>query len=103
MHRTYDVAQFQEDPHPGADLSAFVIVKGFHQLDIVTKIIERRGDRSYGLTSADKAEKRRYSNGVIFATTLNTDSFAKETCLESNPSFSCDEPFAMSYHTGELI
>ena len=57
------LSTFTFDPALGAELHVFVTIKGFNQLAIVQKIMERKGEKSLGLTANDNASQRRYSTG----------------------------------------
>jgi hypothetical protein len=100
MTNHLDVSTFQYDDSLGRRLNAFVVVKGFNQLAIVAKIIRRKGNKSYGLTSVDRVSQRRYSDGHIAFTSLDTDEFGEDT-LEL--ALDSTEPFEIDLHDGQLI
>jgi hypothetical protein len=74
-------------------LEVLLIIKGFHQLAIVAKIIARKGNRSLGLTVADDASMRMYSLGVIAQLTLPLTSFEEQDLSSAIWRVDCAEPF----------
>jgi hypothetical protein len=99
MTNHLDVSTFQYDDSLGRRLNAFVVIKGFNQLAIVDKIIRRKGNKSYGLTSVDRVSQRRYSDGHIAFTSLDTDTFGEHTLELALVS---TEPFEIDLHEGQL-
>ena len=86
------VATYTYDRTLGADLQVIVSIKGFNQLAIVQKIIERKGQKSFGLTANENASTRRYSTGKLLLTDLDRAGF-DETLLTDAPSIDCLEPY----------
>ncbi len=99
MSMHLDVSTFAEDAELGTDLDAFLVVKGFNQLAIVAKIIERKGNKAYGLTSITDVTARRYSEGLVAHTSLSLDSF-DDRSLASR--LECTEPFEVAMDTNRL-
>jgi hypothetical protein len=85
-----DISSFDQDEQLGADHQVFVAIKGFNQLAIVAKIIERKGVKAYGLTATTNVANRRYSSGVIALTKLDRDSFGDHTL---GTTLDCIEPY----------
>lgn len=77
----------------GADLQVCVTIKGFNQLAIVRKIMERKGQKSLGLTANDNASQRRYSTGKILFTNLDRVRFDDGMLVADAPHIDCLEPY----------
>lgn len=86
------------DKELGADLHLFVTIKGFNQLAIVRKIIERKGQKSFGLSASSDANKRRYSTGQILLTDLNRCRFDDAIFETGRQSITCLEPYHLAIH-----
>src|SRR5829696_3025863 len=87
-----DLLEYEYSESLGQDVTVFLVIKGFHQLDIVKKIIKRKGYRGYGLTAAQNVKERRYSNGCILATKLDRGIF-NDDLLSTADRIDCLEPF----------
>lgn len=88
-----DLATYTLDQTLGAELQVFVTIKGFNQAAIVQKIMERKGEKSLGLTASDNASQRRYSTGKILMTDLDRGCFDDALLLVGAPSIDCLEPY----------
>ncbi len=77
----------------GTGLHVSVTIKGFNQLAIVQKIIERKGQKSLGLTANDNASLRRYSTGKILLTDLDREAFDDTMLVADRQSIDCLEPY----------
>lgn len=88
-----DISTFKTDSSLASDLSVYIVVKGFNQQAITNKIIQRKGARGIGLTVHDDPMKRRYSQGLVFLTTLNTTEISFNDVLSSSWRYQCFEPF----------
>lgn len=95
MSNHLDLAAFEEDAMLGVDLDAFLVVKGFNQAAIVAKIIERKGNKAFGLTSITDVTERRYSDGLVAHASLGVDSL-EEASLKNR--LECTEPFEVDLH-----
>ena len=87
------LSNYSLDQTLGAELPVFVTIKGFNQLAIVQKIIERKGQKSLGLTANDNASLRRYSTGKILLTDLARSYFDDALLVAGAPSIECLEPY----------
>lgn len=94
-----DVSVFEYDETLAHDRQAFVVVKGFGQLDIVAKIIQRQGSKSFGLTAVNNVAERRYSKGRIALASLDTDAFDELTLQQA---LTCTEPFEVMVQDGQM-
>jgi hypothetical protein len=98
MQQTESINDYEYDDDLGRDLRVWLVIKGFNQLAIVQKIIERNGSKAYGLTATTNVSERKYSNGQIVLTDLNLDHFDKKTLATSTLRISCIEPFDLAIH-----
>ncbi|MEL7157363.1 MAG: hypothetical protein AAFN30_12285 [Actinomycetota bacterium] len=90
-----DVAGYEVDADLGRDASVFITIKGFNQQAIVRKIIERKGQKTLGLTAADDASKRRYSTGRVVFTELGMDALSDELLADLD-AIECVEPYHLT-------
>lgn len=90
---THFLSDFTISDALGRNLYAFVTIKGFNQLAIVKKIIERKGKKSLGLTAASNASERRYATGNILLTTLDQERLDETTLADSVQRIDCLEPY----------
>ncbi|KAA3647835.1 MAG: hypothetical protein DWQ07_02290 [Chloroflexi bacterium] len=90
MVNRLDISTFEYDESLASDRNVFVAIKGFGQLAIVKKIIERKGAKAYGLTSVTDVSQRRYSSGLIAYTNLERNVFDDATL---DFSMECTEPY----------
>ena len=74
-----DIDGFEYDDSLATQRRVFVVLKGTGQLAIVEKIIERKGNKRYGLTAVTNVAERRYSEGLIALTGLDRDTFDEDT------------------------
>ena len=88
-----DLATYTLDETVGTDLCVSVTIKGFNQLAIVRKIMERKGEKSLGLTANDNASLRRYSTGKILLTDLARPCFDDAMLGADSTSINCLEPY----------
>lgn len=91
--RQEDLSTYAIDQTLGADMHVCVTIKGFNQLAIVRKIIERKGQKSLGLTASDNASQRRYSTGKILLTDLDRASFAETMLADATQHIESLEPY----------
>jgi hypothetical protein len=95
--RHEDLLSYKPDHSVGDGLHVFLMVKGFNQKDIVAKIIERQGQRAYGLTAAHDPADRRYGVGHIVGTYLDAPAFNAATIADSEHTVTCLEPFSVAF------
>ena len=93
MAEHLDIGEFDDDESLAAQRSAFLVLKGTGQLAIVKKIIERNGNKRYGLTAVTNVSERRYSTGRIALTPLDRDSFDEPTLAIH---LECTEPYEIA-------
>ena len=87
------ISTYTIDQELGVGMPVFVTIKGFNQLAIVQKIIERKGQKSLGLTANDNASQRRYSSGKILLTDLDRNDFNDAMLVDKEQCIDCLEPF----------
>lgn len=91
--RYVDVATLKSNDMLASDYRVFLVIKGFNQSAIVRKIIERKGNKAFGLSSLSDITKRRYSKGLIGLASLNAmslDDSVFECRIESTEPFDVD-------------
>ncbi len=93
MAEHLDIASFDYDASLAQDRPVFVALKGFGQLAIVNKIIERKGNKRFGLTAVGNVADRRYSTGLIALTRLDAESFDEGTLAVH---LECTEPYEIA-------
>jgi hypothetical protein len=96
------LSTYTVDQSLGADLHVFVTIKGFNQLAIVQKIIERKGQKSLGLTASDNASQRRYSTGKILLTDLARSCFDDAMLVAGAQGIDCLEPYHVAMKDARL-
>lgn len=99
MTEYLDVAAFDYDASLGVDRRAFIVLKGFNQLAIVKKIVERKGNKTFGLTAVTNVTERRYSQGLVAFASLGTEAFDGDALA---PRLECTEPFEVSVRGDDL-
>src|SRR3954452_7964501 len=87
------LSSYTFDPALGAELHVCVTIKGFNQLAIIQKIMERKGQKSLGLTANDNASMRRYSTGKILLTDLDRGCLDDAMLVAGAPGIDCLEPY----------
>lgn len=92
-----DLLNFSVDDGLARDQQVFLLIKGFDQQRVVEKIIQRKGARDFGLTSASNPAERRYSTGIIVIASLDCDSFSSDTLVKSSFNIECIEPFGITF------
>src|SRR4051794_34462349 len=98
----FDVAALAYDEDLARALEVLLVVKGFHQLSIVEKIIARRGDRSQGLTPLENVAARQYSQGVVARLSLGASALTPRDLAAAPWRVDCVEPFDVALHGGDL-
>lgn len=88
-----DLSTYAFDKELGAGLHVFVTIKGFNQLAIVQKIMQRKGQKSLGLTASDNVSERRYSTGKILLTDLDRCCLDESMLAANAQSIDCLEPY----------
>ena len=88
-----DIARFDYDSSLAQDWPVFIALKGFGQLAIVDKIIERKGNKRFGLTAVGNVADRRYSTGLLALTRVDADSFDEGTL---SVHLECTEPYEIA-------
>lgn len=96
------LSEFSVDSSLASTFNACVTIKGFNQLAIVQKIIERKGKKNLGLTSVDDVKKRSYSNGKILVTDLARSKLDEAMLFESNTVIDCIEPYHVAINEASL-
>lgn len=99
MTEHLDIASFDYDESLAEERRVFVVVKGFGQLAIVKKIIERKGNKQFGLTAVTNVTERQYSTGLIALTRLDGASFDESTL---GIHLECIEPYEIAVD-GDLL
>lgn len=100
---TESIGEYALDDAVGRHLSAFLLIKGFDQEAVVERIIQRKGERAFGLTAASDAADRKYSKGHIIATDLNRERFDATILSENDCDISCFEPFSIDFRNQMAI
>ena len=93
MTEHLDIASFEYEATLAQHRPVFVALKGFGQLAIVEKIIERKGNKRFGLTAVTNVADRRYSTGLIALTRLDGESFDEATLAVH---LECTEPYEIA-------
>ncbi len=96
------LSTFTLDEQLGSGLHVFVTIKGFNQLAIVQKIMERKGEKSLGLTASDNASQRRYSTGKILLTDLDRCCFDDAMLVAGAQGIDCLEPYHVAIQDQRL-
>lgn len=96
------MSEFAVDESIGRELHAFILLKGCDQEAVVKRIIQRKGNRAFGLTAASDAGERRYSSGRIAAMSLDCDRLDERALEECSWGIECVEPFSIDLHEGIL-
>ena len=97
-----DISKFEINNILCNTVDVCLILKGFNQDKITNKIIQRNGNRSFGLSYLDNPVERKYSSGLVFKLKLNQDSIDYKDIEKSKSKLTCIEPFDISL-TNNLI
>jgi hypothetical protein len=97
-----DLLDFSVDDRLGRSQQVFLLIKGFDQQRVVEKIIQRKGNREFGLTSAENPAERKYSTGSIVMASLDCNCFSSDTLAKSDFRIECVEPFGVAFSVDTL-
>ncbi|MEM9653658.1 MAG: hypothetical protein AAGA65_16320, partial [Actinomycetota bacterium] len=95
-----DISNYTVDDQLGRTELVYITVKGFNQTAIVAKIIDRKGNKSLGLTSVTNTSQRRYSSGKIWFTDLDLTDFTDDA-MASGDTIDSVEPYHVAF-SGDL-
>ena len=99
--RQENVSDYTVDDDLGRSHLVYVTIKGFNQQAIVAKIIQRKGQKSLGLTAVENTSQRRYSSGKILFTDLGIDAFTDEL-VDTGDAVDSVEPYHLAF-SGDLL
>jgi hypothetical protein len=96
MSRSENLLDYSYDETVGRQLNVLIVIKGFNQLAIIKKIIERKKSRNYSLTAANNISQRIYYRGTIVETCLDRNNFSSTILNEKKIKINCLEPYSIS-------